>query len=198
MMTDTGAAAMPPSAIARRTMLERIALLLGGTAVLTGQSAGAAESGSAPRKLAFPLTYPGKGPMPWVRRVFHLFTGPDGQTRIETLPIILPQETGAAQLLRRNAQSLAMGGLSAGAGFDFHVANQPTVLIPMIGSVEIVLADGSVHEVVPGEIIYAEDCSGKGHISRGGPHGSFMAQVQLPKALCPAQGGTALDHIWND
>lgn len=195
MTIDTAIAS--ESAHARRDVLGRIAILLGG-ATVAGTAAQAAPEASTPGKLAVPLTYPGTGAMPWLKRAFHLFTGPDGQTRIETLPLALPQDTGAAQLLRRNAERVAMGGLSAGAGFDFHVANQPTILIPMLGSLMIVLLDGSEHEIVPGDIVYAEDCSGKGHISRGGPHGSFMAQIQLPKPLCPASGGSPLAHIWND
>jgi hypothetical protein len=148
--------------------------------------------------LAFPLDFPGRGRIPWFRRVFHLYTGEDGFTRIEQLPANAPLAGDAAQFLRRNAERVSAGGTSAGAGFDFHVANQPTLLVPIFGTMLIGLHDGSRHELRHGDLAYAEDCSGKGHVSRAGPQGSFMIQVQLPKALCPPKGSSDRNRLWRD
>lgn len=159
---------------------------------------GLAEQASGQAAMsAFPLDFPGKGKIPWFRRIFHLYTE-DGFTRIEQLPTNAPLSGEVAQLLRRGAERVSINGSAAGAGFDFHVANQPTLLIPIFGSMIVGLHDGSNHEFGHGDMLYAEDCTGKGHISRSGPRGSFLAQVQLPKKLCPASGSSDRSKLWSD
>ena len=147
---------------------------------------------------AIPLHFPGHGPIPRFARVFHLFTGPDGLTRAEQLPTNAPLLGEIGQFLRRKAERVTVAGSAAGAGFDFHVANQPTLLIPIFGSMVIGLADGTTHELRHGDLAYAEDCSGKGHISRAGAQGSFMVSVQLPKPFCPANGSSDRAALWTD
>lgn len=152
----------------------------------------------APKKSAFALDYPVTGPMPWIKRIFHLYTGPDGLTRAEQLPVDSPAGQETAQLLRRNAERVTIGGMGANGGYGFHVANQPTLLIPIEGSMIIELADGSKVTLQRGDLAYAEDCTGKGHISRAGPKGSFMVSVQLPKSGCPATGSSDRSALWNE
>lgn len=181
----------------RSMMLDMTAM----TALLgLGSAAGAAApaAASAPAPAPYPLDYRGKGKIPWFKRVFHLYTGGDGLTRIERLPTNAPLAAEAAQFLRRNAQRVTISGTSAGAGFDFHVANQPTLMVPLFGSMIIGLADGSRHELRHGDIAYAEDCTGKGHISRSGPQGSFMITIQMPKPLCPVSGSSDHSKLWTE
>jgi hypothetical protein len=91
-----------------------------------------------------------------------------------------------------------MGGFSAHAGYDFHVANQPTLLIPIFGTMIVGLHNGANHEFGHGDMLFAEDCTGKGHISRAGPKGAFLVQVQLPKNLCPVSGSSDRAKLWRD
>jgi hypothetical protein len=153
----------------------------------------AAQAQSMP---TFPLDFHGTGPIPWFKRVFHLYTAEDGKSRIEPLPTNAPAMGEIALFLRRNAERVTVGGNAPNAGFGFHVANQPTLLIPIFGSMMVGLEDGSFHELRHGDIAIAEDCSGKGHISRAGPQGSFMISVQMPKALCPAIGSSDRNKLW--
>lgn len=164
-----------------------------------GGAAAAKAAASPPAGAgAFPLDFPGTGPIPWFRRIFHLYSGPDGLTRAEQLPVDAPKGVQIAQLLRRTAYRVTIGGSSEGAGFDFHVAMHPTLLIPIFGTMNIGLHDGTVHSLVHGDLAYAEDCTGKGHVSRSGKGGSFMVSVQLPKEGCPAVGGSDMARIWTD
>ncbi len=167
---------------------------LGGIA----SAAGAAETTPLPARNGFPLDFPGTGPIPWFKRIFHLYTGPDGLTRAEQLPLNEPKGQQIGQLLRRTAVRVTIGGSAEGAGFDFHVAMHPTLLIPIFGTMNIGLHDGTVHSLVHGDLAFAEDCTGKGHISRSGPGGSFMVSVQLPKELCPKTGSSDVTKIWRD
>jgi hypothetical protein len=168
------------------------------TGALFALMAMAGDASAQSARPPIPLDFRGRGRIPWFRRIFHLYTGEDGFTRIEQLPTNAPIAGEAAQLLRRTAERVTVSGTSAGAGFDFHVANQPTLLIPIFGSMRVGLHDGSYHEFGHGDMLYAEDCTGKGHISRSGRQGAFIVQVQLPKPLCPAVGSSDRASLWQD
>lgn len=176
----------------KRIFLTRTAALLA-----TLGMASVAEA-AAPTKTAVPLDYPGTGPIPWFRRIFHLYTGPDGLTVAEQIPVDTPEGAQAAQFLRRTAERVTIGGSAAHAGYDFHVANQPTLLIPLFGTMVVELANGTKYELQYGDIAIAEDCTGKGHISRAGANGSFMVAIQLPKSGCPATGSSDMAKFWKD
>jgi len=158
---------------------------------LASGAAAAAESAGAPA--ARPA-----GPAPWVQRFFHLYTGTDGRSRAEIYPVRGPATTEMDTLLRRTAARVTIGMARPGAGFDFHVANQPTLLVPIYGTTIIGLADGTKHEFGHGDIAFAEDCTGQGHTSYAGAEGCFMIYVQLPKPLCPAVGSSDMTSIWRD
>ncbi|MBB5686253.1 hypothetical protein [Sphingobium boeckii] len=159
-----------------------------------------AASGAEPaaRPLTAELDFHGTGPIPWFKRIFHLYTGPDGLTIAEQLPTNEPKGQEISQLLRRKAFRVTLGGSAGGTGFDFHVAQHPTLLIPLFGTMNIGLHDGTVHTLMHGDLAFAEDCTGKGHVSRAGPEGSFMAAIQLPKEYCPASGSSDISKIWRD
>jgi hypothetical protein len=176
------------------------AMGLGGLATAAqGAEVGSITDGRAsPAPMGFPLDFPGKGPIPWFKNIYHLYSGPDGLTRAEKLPVDAPKGQQIAQLLRRTAYRVTIGGSSEGAGFDFHVAMNPTLLIPIFGTMNIELHDGTIYPLVHGDLAYAEDCTGKGHISRSGKGGSFMVSVQLPKEGCPKVGSSNVTKIWRD
>ena len=182
---------------AKREFLTRTGALLAslGMVAVAGESAAAERK---PTALAVPLDYAGTGPIPWFRRIFHLYSGPDGLTRAEQLPIDTPEGAQAAQFLRRTAERVTIGGSAAHAGYGFHVANQPTLLIPLFGTMIVELHDGTKYELQHGDIAIAEDCTGKGHISRAGANGSFMVAIQLPKVGCPAVGSSDMSKFWKD
>jgi hypothetical protein len=192
---STGALIAGPDLPVRRDLLASAGALL---ASLSVGGVSQAAPGVAPAAGAIPLDFPGDGPIPWIKRIFHLYTGDDGFTRAEQLPVIPPTESGVAQLLRRAAERVTMGGTAPHAGFKFHVAHQPTLLIPLFGSMVIELADGARHELVLGDLAVAEDCTGKGHISRAGPQGSFMVSVQLPKTGCRPSGSSDMTRFWQE
>lgn len=168
----------------------------GQPAVSTASST--AASPAVASRPAFALDYLVTGPMPWVKRIFHLYTGPDGLTRAEQLPVTSPGGAETMQLLRRNAERVTLGGMGANGGYSFHVANQPTLLIPIFGTMIIELHDGAKVELRQGDLAIAEDCTGKGHISRAGAEGSFMVSVQLPKSGCPASGSSDMAKFWTE
>lgn len=180
----------------KRDFLSGTAALLGALGLSACAGPNRAQAQTAPAKAPIALDYPVTGPMPWFNRIFHLYTGPDGLTVAEQLPAGPPAGAVTAQLLRRNAERVTISGMGGNGGFGFHVANQPTLLIPIFGTMLIELHDGTVYALQHGDLAIAEDCTGKGHISRAGPEGSFMVSVQLPKSGCPATGSSDMASFW--
>lgn len=181
----------------RRAMLSGVALATAGV-VLPTVGPAATEVPRAANRPALQPDFPGKGRVPWIRRLFHLYSGEDGLTRIERLPVEVPPNDVAAQLLRRTAARVTVGGSPPGYGWDFHVANYPTLLIPIFGTTVITLNDGAGYELGHGDMAIAEDCTGKGHVSRAGAEGCLIVQVQLPKELCPSGGSSDMTRFWSE
>jgi uncharacterized cupin superfamily protein len=49
---------------------------------------------------------------------------------------------------------------------DFHPAPRRQYVITLQGEVEIGLGDGSIHRFGPGDVMLADDLTGKGHTTR--------------------------------
>jgi hypothetical protein len=186
----------------KREFLGSGAALLAGLGLADAAWAGPAPAAAKVEPIKgpdLPMEFPGTGgEVPWLKRVFHLYSGADGLTVAEQLEVVEPRGQAIATLLRRTAVRVTLGGSQPNAGFGFHVAHQPTLLIPIFGSMMIGLHDGTEYELRHGDLAYAEDCTGKGHISKAGPEGSFMVAVQLPKDGCPANGSSDMAKVWSE
>jgi quercetin dioxygenase-like cupin family protein len=95
-------------------------------------------------------------------KISRLYTGPDGQTHIESLTLETHPELGAAQ----KAASILFRSFPPGNFMDWHPAPRRQYVITITGEVEIGLGDGSVHRFGPGHVTLAEDLSGQGHTTR--------------------------------
>ncbi len=118
---------------------------------------------------------------PWLKRAFHMFTGPNGESAIRPIDLPRPQALQSQWLLRRPAERVTLGTMGPGFMLEYHVANQPNILIPLFGTLVVKLKDGSEWAFRLGDILFAEDCTGGGHISGAGPDGCFSVSVQVPK-----------------
>ncbi|HQR25344.1 MAG TPA: cupin domain-containing protein [Steroidobacteraceae bacterium] len=54
----------------------------------------------------------------------------------------------------------------AGAGATWHTAPQPYICIVLSGEGEVVASDGTTRRLVPGDVMFFDDVTGKGHITR--------------------------------
>ncbi len=118
---------------------------------------------------------------PWVRRVFHMYTGAGGASVIRKVPVPKLGQATTSRLLRRPAERVTIGTIAPGFMMDFHIANQPNYLIPIFGTLVVQLKDGSNWSFGPGDILFAEDCTGGGHRSGAGPDGCFSVSVQIAR-----------------
>jgi len=96
-------------------------------------------------------------------KVVRISTGTDNQTHFQdvdlaTFATLSAQVgTGPVRLNQGSATSLS----------DFHNASRRQYVVMMSGQMEIEIGDGSKRVFDPGDVLVAEDLTGKGHITRG-------------------------------
>ena len=150
--------------------------------VLSGRGGNAAQ--------AFP-----EGQIPWAKRFFNLYANAEGVAEMRELTLAGPGAQPPYQLIRHPAARVTVGSIAPGFMYDWHVANQPNILISIFGTLVVELRDGSRYEFGHGDVLFAEDCVGSGHRSGAGSEGQFGVSVQLDKSLCPAPGESNLDRL---
>ena len=100
-------------------------------------------------------------------KVTRLYTGPDGESHFEDVDIPLDEFKSAD---RRSELMKATGILFRETGgeynLDWHNAPCRQFVINLGGESEIVIGDGTVRRFGLGDILLAEDTTGRGHISR--------------------------------
>ena len=109
--------------------------------------------------------------------ITRLYTSDDGQSHFEDLDTpkggeeIVALKAGADMTFRRSPD---------GHFVDWHNAPRRQYVITISGQMEIVIGDGTVRKFGPGDVLLAEDLTGKGHTTRvvGGPRVSVS--VPLP------------------
>ena len=79
------------------------------------------------------------------------------------------QDTGRINLRQselRPATNIFFRETSGDYNWDWHNASRRQFLIVIKGKMEIVVGDGSQRQFGPGDVLLAEDTTGRGHISR--------------------------------
>lgn len=157
-------------------------------------------AGTASTLTALPVTsYADESPvaMPWLKRLFKMYTSANGDAVIEQLELDGPESLDSHILIRRAAERVTLGAMPPDYLIDWHNAAQPTILIPLFGELLVRLSDGKDHIFVHGDILIAEDCQGPGHISGSTSAGALVVTIQLPKTEhCLDSSKTPLDPIF--
>lgn len=115
-------------------------------------------------------------------RVLHLFGGDDGESHLELKELPRTGGTpGRSVQTRLYATDVEMGDALPGDFIDFHGVSSPRFLIVLSGQLEIGLGDGSKHILSKGDIVLANDVTGRGHTSRTiGTEPLRILTVRLP------------------
>lgn len=102
-------------------------------------------------------------------KILRIYTGDDGESHFEDLDIPMVKAYEAHDD-RRSELVKATGIIFRETGndyeWDYHNAPRRQFVINLEGSVEITVGDGTKRILGPGEILLAEDTTGRGHISR--------------------------------
>jgi quercetin dioxygenase-like cupin family protein len=92
-----------------------------------------------------------------------LYSGDDGQSHLEDLEAPFGQVDGP---VLQPATGVTFRKSESGYFIDFHPAPRRQYVITLQGEVEIGLGDGSIHRFGPGDVMLADDLTGKGHTTR--------------------------------
>jgi hypothetical protein len=115
-------------------------------------------------------------------KVTRMFTGPDGKTKIEEYEVPLKAQNAGTEL----SATVPVTGLqfrrtTENYDLDWHTAPRRQYIITLAGESEIELEGGKKVRLGAGNILLAEDTTGKGHISRAVP-GKDRISLVIPLA----------------
>ena len=123
----------------------REAFVIGATALIASGAVAAETAG------------PNRGPA-GAMRIFRVFASADGESHIEQLAVASTRKSLPVQEVL--ATSLGKGVE------DWHHAPFRTFTINTAGQIKVELSDGSSQHIGPGDLVFLEDRSGKGHLTR--------------------------------
>jgi hypothetical protein len=91
-------------------------------------------------------------------RIFHVFATPDGISHIEKVPVppMHNKPLPVAEVLLRTMEP----GVE-----DWHRAPFKTFTINLLGNIRAEMGDGTSEAIGPGDLVYLEDLTGKGHVT---------------------------------
>ncbi|MEK7341844.1 MAG: hypothetical protein AABZ69_06465 [Candidatus Binatota bacterium] len=107
-------------------------------------------------------------------KITRLYTGKDGESHFEEIEVPVEKLQAAEGILFREAKP---GNLR-----DWHTAPRRQYIITLSGQAEIETGDGTKKRFGPGDIMLADDLTGRGHITRVvGNTPRLYAQIPLEK-----------------
>ena len=130
----------------RRTMIATGAMLT--TLIATGACSQETDS---------PTADPATGPA-GLMEVIHVFAGEDGVSHVNRVKVV-----GSPKPLP--AHSVITTSIAQGTE-DWHVAPAKTFTINVVGDIEAEVSDGTKVKIGKGDLVFLEDRTGKGHITR--------------------------------
>ncbi len=95
-------------------------------------------------------------------RIVRLYSGDDGESHFEDLELALAGGPSTAFPVA----TLDFREAPAEHEPGWHNASRRQFVITLSGALEVEIGDGSTRRLGPGEVLLAEDLSGRGHVSR--------------------------------
>ncbi len=99
--------------------------------------------------------------------VTRIYSGDDGESHFEDVEIPLEDLGDIGRMSKlMGATGIVFREVSGDYHYDFHNAPRRQYVINLDAAVEIEVGDGTVRRLEAGEVLLAEDTTGRGHISR--------------------------------
>ena len=120
-------------------------------------------------------------------KIVRIYTGDDNESHFEDLEIPLAPSNYGELSEMVEAVGVIFRETPVGGSLDYHTAPRRQFVITLGGMAEVECGDGSRRRFGPGDIMLADDTTGRGHITREieGPRRSIF--IPLPKHVDPAQ-----------
>lgn len=99
--------------------------------------------------------------------IVRVYTGDDGESHFQDIDVPL-EDFGASGRMSElwRGKGVIFREVSGDYALDYHTAPRRQLVVNLTGSVEVEVGDGTVRRLGPGDILLAEDTSGRGHLSR--------------------------------
>lgn len=112
-------------------------------------------------------------------QIVRIIAGDDGESHFED---VAPEEM-VAIAKRLGEGDIQLNARPAPSFSDYHTAPRRQYVLRLLGTAEYETADGSKRQLVPGDVLVAEDLTGHGHIARGLGEGQrYILAVPLADA----------------
>jgi len=104
-------------------------------------------------------------------RIWRVYSGADGQSHLEELPLALTpfkdvEGAHGQGTPLQPAAGIAFRVAPPGYVLGWHCAPRRQYSISLSGAAEIEVGDGTVARIGPGDVVLAEDLTGRGHVTR--------------------------------
>ena len=99
-------------------------------------------------------------------KIVRLYTGKDGQSHFEEMEVAFTSFDIQEISKEQDVSGIVFRRAPAGHVQDWHPAPRRQYVITLAGQGEIEIGDGTVRRFGPGEIMLAEDVTGRGHVTR--------------------------------
>ena len=96
-------------------------------------------------------------------QVVRIYTGDDGESHFEELDLAFEVMANVERTAARNASSVTFSRTQPGTLIDWHPAPRRQYVITLSGQMEIGLGDGTRRVFNPGDVLLADDLTGRGH-----------------------------------
>jgi hypothetical protein len=120
-----------------------------------------------------------------VPRIWRIYSGADGESHVVEQSLAMKPFTDVEGAHGEATPMQAAAGIAfrvspPGYVLDWHCAPRRQYSISLVGHAEIEVGDGTVVRVGPGDVVLAEDLTGRGHVTRVvGTEPRFYAIVPL-------------------
>lgn len=99
-------------------------------------------------------------------QVVRLYTGADGEAHFEELDLPYEKIANAERTAMQSATGIQFRRAPVGDFQDFHVAPRTQYIITLEGQAEIGLGDGTKRIFNAGDVMLADDLTGRGHTTK--------------------------------
>jgi quercetin dioxygenase-like cupin family protein len=104
-------------------------------------------------------------------KTWRLYSGADGESHLVELPLALKPFRDVEGAHGETTALQATGGIAfrvapPGYVLDWHCAPRRQYSISLSGAAEVEVGDGTIVRLGPGDVVLAEDLTGRGHVTR--------------------------------
>ena len=100
-------------------------------------------------------------------KITRLYTGSDGESHFEDIEIPLEDSGDIGKMSQfQDATGIIFRETGPDYDYDWHTVPRRQYVITLSGGVDIEVGDGTTRRFGPGDILLAEDTTGRGHRSR--------------------------------